>query len=147
MIGLDTNVLARYYVDDVADAEAARQRLVARELIESDRSLAVGKTVVLELECVLRGFYGFSPLQVDTVLRHLLALPNCSVEDRAHVEFALDAMQRGLDFADALHLAGYSGCKVVASFDAKGFARCAARLSLSPLVVRPDLALVRGGAK
>jgi hypothetical protein len=29
MIGLDMNVLARYYVDDAGDAEAQRQRLAA----------------------------------------------------------------------------------------------------------------------
>ena len=40
-IGLDTNVLARYYVDDAADAEAAAQRARARALMESGRPLAV----------------------------------------------------------------------------------------------------------
>lgn len=30
MIGLATNVLARYYIDDAADAEAQRQRVAAR---------------------------------------------------------------------------------------------------------------------
>jgi predicted nucleic-acid-binding protein len=34
MIGLDTNVLARYYIDDEAHTEAQRQRLAARRLIE-----------------------------------------------------------------------------------------------------------------
>lgn len=33
MIGLDTHVLARYYIDDDADAEAQRQRVAARRLI------------------------------------------------------------------------------------------------------------------
>jgi predicted nucleic-acid-binding protein len=37
MIGLDTNVLARYYIDDAADTEAQHQRLAARRLIESGR--------------------------------------------------------------------------------------------------------------
>lgn len=35
MIGLDTNVLARYYIADKADAEAAEQHEAARRLIES----------------------------------------------------------------------------------------------------------------
>ena len=35
MIGLDTNVLARYYVEDKADVQAQRQRIAARRLIES----------------------------------------------------------------------------------------------------------------
>ena len=37
MIGLDTNVLARYYIEDKADAQAMRQRAAARRLIESGK--------------------------------------------------------------------------------------------------------------
>lgn len=44
MIGLDINVLARYYIDDEADAEAQRQRLAARRLIESGQTLMVSKS-------------------------------------------------------------------------------------------------------
>ena len=53
MIGLDTNVLARYYIDDDADAQAQRQRLAARRLIESGQPLMVCKSVVLELDNLL----------------------------------------------------------------------------------------------
>lgn len=55
MIGLDTNVLARYYVEDQSDAEAKRQRTAARRLIESGQPLMVCKTVILELEWIMRG--------------------------------------------------------------------------------------------
>jgi predicted nucleic-acid-binding protein len=91
MIGLDTNVLARYYVDDAADKEATRQRLAARALIESARPLKVAKTVLLELEWVLRGYYGNTRVEIARVLQHCLSLPNLTVEDRAAVERALDA--------------------------------------------------------
>ena len=57
MIGLDTNILARYYIDDDADAEATTQRTAAQPLIDSGASLAVCKTVLLELEWVMRGYY------------------------------------------------------------------------------------------
>ena len=60
MIGLDTNALARYYIADKADAEAARHE-AARRLIESGPPLMVCKTVVLELEWVMRGYCGFAP--------------------------------------------------------------------------------------
>lgn len=60
MIGLDTNVLVRYYVEDKADPEAERQRVAARRLIESGQSLMVCKTVLLEFEWAMRGYYGFS---------------------------------------------------------------------------------------
>jgi len=41
MIGLDTNVLARYYVQDQSDAEAQKQHEAARILLESGEPLMV----------------------------------------------------------------------------------------------------------
>ena len=54
MIGLDTNVLARYYIDDAGDSESVKQREAARRLIEAGSALMVSKTVLLELEWVMR---------------------------------------------------------------------------------------------
>jgi predicted nucleic-acid-binding protein len=137
VIGLDTNVLARYYVDDASDPEAKKQRLAARRLIESGQALMVCKTVVLELEWVLRGYYGFEPAEVAAVLGHLLSMAHVAVEDRAAVERALQNLQAGLDFADALHHASYAACERVASFDDRKFARRAGKLGLLPAVVIP----------
>ncbi len=58
MIGLDTNILARYYIQDEGDEEAEKQHLAACRLIESGQPLMVCKTVLLELEWVMRGYYG-----------------------------------------------------------------------------------------
>ena len=82
MIGLDTNVLARYYIDDDADAQAQLQRLAARRLIESGQPLMVRKSVVLELEWVMRGYYSFALADVVSVMRHLLGQAHITVEDR-----------------------------------------------------------------
>jgi predicted nucleic-acid-binding protein len=135
MIGLDTNVLARYYIDDAADAEAQRQRVAARRLIESAQPMMVSKSVVLELEWVMRGYYGFTPAEVALVLRHLLEQAHITFEDRESVEQALSNSQAGLDFADALHHASYRACVSVASFDDRKFARLAKKLALAPAVV------------
>jgi predicted nucleic-acid-binding protein len=132
MIGLDTNVLARYYVQDKADAEAQHQRLAARRLIESGKPLMVCKTVILEFEWVMRGYYGFTSAETVSVLRHLLAQPNVTVEDRSTVEQALSQCEVGLDLADALHHASYRACEGMATFDDKKFARRAKRLGLVP---------------
>lgn len=134
MIGLDTNVLARYYVDDDADTEAQRQRVAARRLIESGQPLMVSKSVVLELEWVMRGYYGFARAQVASVLRHLLEQEHITVEDRGAVEQALSNCEAGIDFADALHHASYRSCEGVATFDDRAFARRAKRLGLAPAV-------------
>lgn len=136
--GLDTNVLARYYVEDQGDAQAQRQRIAARAMIESGQPLAVAKTVLLELEWVLRGYYTVPPADVVRVLRHLLGLTHVRIEDRGAVETAVALVERGLDFADALHHASYRDCDAMASFDDKGFARRAAKLGLAPRVVIPS---------
>lgn len=49
MIALDTNILARFYVDDPGDPEAAEQRPVAYEVIAKSPSLFVPLTVTPEL--------------------------------------------------------------------------------------------------
>lgn len=137
MIGIDTNVLARYYVADEADTEADKQHIAAKRLMESGEPLMVCKTVVLELEWVLRGYYGFSQAEVASVLRHLLALPQITLEDRLSIEQALTSGDAGIAFADALHHASYRECDSMASFDDKKFARRAKRAGLIPVVLIP----------
>lgn len=137
MIGLDFNVLARYYIEDKKDAESERQRAAARRLIDSGKPLMVCKTVILELEWVMRGYYGFTQAEVVSVLRHLLVLPHVSIEDRDTVELALSHCDAGLELADALHHASYRECNSMASFDDRKFARRARKLGLMPNVVVP----------
>jgi predicted nucleic-acid-binding protein len=137
MIGLDTNVLARYYIHDDADAEARKQREAARQLIESGKPLMVCKTVLLELEWVMRGYYKFTVAQVAGVMNHLLALPQVTVEDRESVVQALSHCEAGLELADALHHASYRDCDSMASFDDKQFVRRTRRMGLAPRVVVP----------
>ena len=134
MIGLDTNVLARYYIDDEANTEAQGQRLAARRFIESGQPLMVSKSVILELAWVMRGYYGFDPVEVASVMRHLLGQAHITVEDRDAVQQALSNCCAGLDFADALHHASYKSCASVASFDDRKFARRAKKLGLAPAV-------------
>ena len=138
MIGLDTNVLARYYVQDEGDARTSKQRDAARRLMESGRPLMVCKTVLLELEWVLRGYYKFSPAQIAGVMNHLLALPQVTVEDRASIVQALSHCEAGLELADALHHASYRECDSMASFDDKQFARRTRQMGLAPRVVVPE---------
>jgi predicted nucleic-acid-binding protein len=138
MIGLDTNVLARYSIEDAAAAEAQRQRLAAQRLIESGQPLMVCKTVMLELEWVMRGYYGFAPAQTASVFRHLLEMPHITVEDRNTVEQALSRFEAGIDFADALHHSSYRSCGSIASFDDRKLAKRAKKLGLARTVVVPS---------
>ena len=95
------------------------------------------KTVLLELEWVMRGYYDFSSSEVSGVMDHLLSLPQVTIEDRDCVAQALKQSGAGLDFADALHHASYRACESMASFDDKKFARRAKRMGLTPRVVVP----------
>ena len=138
MIGLDTNVLARYFVEEAeADAATQRQREAARDLIESGQDLFLPKTVALELEWVLRGYYGFGVEQVLQVLDQLLHHACLEVEDRPALAQAVAGLRAGLDFADALHHASCRNCDTIASFDDRGFARRIRQLNLPPRVVVP----------
>lgn len=137
MIALDTNILARFYVDDPADPEAARQRPIAYEILTSRPSLFVPVTVVLELEWVLRAFYRFEAANVIQVLEHLLGLANVNVEESSRVAKALDLLGQSMDFADALHLSGCAHCEALYTFDDRRFARRAQRLGTEPTVIVP----------
>jgi predicted nucleic-acid-binding protein len=137
MIGLDTNILARYYIQDEADTEAEKQHKLARNLVESGEPLMVCKTVFLEFEWVMRGYYQFSSSDVNAVFQHLLSLEHVMVEDHESIQRAIANFELGFDFADALHHASYKNCTSIASFDDKKFARRAKRNGLMPSVIVP----------
>jgi predicted nucleic-acid-binding protein len=138
MLALDTNLLARYYVDEEDASRATRaQREAARRVIEGGEALFVAKTVLLELEWVLRGVYGFARRDVLRAFENLLAVPSIEVEDRAAVQSALAGLRAGLDFADALHHASSRACSAFLTFDTRRFARRARRIALTPPVRVP----------
>lgn len=133
MIAVDTNVLARFYVDDPGDPQARRQRPVARDVMQG-ASIFVPLAALLELEWVTRAFYEFAPSDFAGVVDHLLGLPNVVVESRTVAMAAIDAHVAGLDFADALHLCASGHCASLVTFDDRGFARRARKLGLRPEV-------------
>jgi len=133
MIGLDTNVLARYFVQS-SDDPSRQQSESARELLESGKRLFVSKSVLLELEWVLRGYYKSAPDEVQAVMNHLLGMPNLDIEDRVALDLASAALAQGFDFADALHHASCRHCTSMVTFDDKRFARRANTTGWNPQV-------------
>ena len=131
MRALDTNVLARFFVDDADDAQAAKQRPAAVAAL-SERSF-VSVTVLLELEWVMRGFYELPTREFSRVLRALAGIEHITLEDRDAVLVALAAFDKGLDFADALHIARSSRTSGFATFDQR-LAKRAKTLALAPPV-------------
>ena len=137
MIGVDTNILARFYCDDPDDPEAKRQRPLARRLMIGSDAIFVPLTVILEFEWVMRGFYEAQPETFCRAVEHLLGMPHVTVERWEAVKDALDLHRRGLEFSDALHWACSTSCERFVSFDDRKFVRRARRLGLAPEVALP----------
>jgi predicted nucleic-acid-binding protein len=110
---IDTNVVVRFLIAD--DKQQAKK---ARGAIESG-DIFISSTVLLETEWVLRSGYGLPPDRIAYVLRSLAGLPGITVDGPAHLSLALDWMDDGMDFADAMHLARAEGCDAFLSFDRK----------------------------
>jgi predicted nucleic-acid-binding protein len=126
---LDTNILVRYYARDDAVQSAAAYRVMDQE-----PALFVTKTVLLELFWVLTKApaYAFRQDKTLSVVRHLISLPNITVEDYDAVNTALTWSISGIEFPDALHLASSRHCSEMLTFDDKRFVKRVAKASLSP---------------
>src|SRR5664279_3637295 len=104
MPALDTNVLARYIVQDDAAQLAAVKRLISRSLAEGS-TLFVPVTVVLELEWVLRSNFEFGKDDVLLTLSSLFSAAELTFESERALEVALQLFRKGsADFADCLHV-------------------------------------------
>lgn len=114
MIAVDTNVLVRYATND--EPRQARQ---AADLLARDETVFVPKTVLLELEWVLRAVYDLPAKSIHRAVLHILGLPKVRVEHPDQVARALDHYSQGLDFADALHLGAAGTARAFFTFDAK----------------------------
>lgn len=119
MIGLDTNVLLRFLVEDDAQQSAKARQLLQRARRE-EADLYVPKVVLCELIWVLdRGYRLTRPRQIE-ILTALLRTQTLVFEDRDQVRAAVDSWARGkADFADYLIVEECvdAGCIRVASFD------------------------------
>lgn len=113
MLAIDTNLIVRYLTGD-----HAKQSARARALIDGE-PVFVAITVILEVEWVLRSAYAYHAADVARALRIFAGLPTVTVEDGAMVAAALDLAEKGMDFADALHLTRTGHCEGFVTFDRK----------------------------
>ena len=113
MRAIDTNIVVRFLT-----ADDEKQAKAARKIIEGG-DVFVATTVVLETEWVLRAGYNFAPEAIASGLRGLGGLDGIALEEPGAVAQALDWLDRGMDFADALHLAKSHHCSSFVSFDRK----------------------------
>ena len=111
MLAIDTNVVVRYLTGDDPD-----QAVQARRLIDTHQ-VFVGDTVVLESDWVLRSAYGYGAGEVAGALRRFAGLPTVILESPERIARALDMVDQGVDFADALHLTRAEHCEGFITFD------------------------------
>ena len=118
MIGLDTNVLVRYVMQDDPRQSPRATRLI--EALSVDEPGFVPVVALVELAWVLSGSYGLDRKQIATVLDTLLRSKELVI-DRA--ELVTQSLHRysaaSADFADALieRIAAAAGCSATMSFD------------------------------
>ncbi len=113
MTAVDTNILVRIITNDDR-AQAAR---AAAFLREQDR-VFIAKTVLLELEWVLRSAYRVGRREIVSAFRRIVGIGNAELEDEAAVAQAIEWYEKGMDFADSLHAASAGRECKFATFDA-----------------------------
>jgi len=101
MIGIDTNVLVRYVVQD-----DARQAAVANQFIETtlrdDEPGWIASVVLCEFVWVLEAAYGYTRNAIAPALQRLFEVDRFRVEAPSLAWRALDEYRGGADFSDAL---------------------------------------------
>jgi predicted nucleic-acid-binding protein len=117
LIGLDTNVLVRYMIQDDPD-QARRTNALLSELDETNVGY-VSLVALLELHWVLRSSYKIRRQDVGRIIRRLLKTRELEVQHADVVQRALDRTNDQFDFPDALiaELGMRAGCEYTATFD------------------------------
>jgi predicted nucleic-acid-binding protein len=118
MIGLDTNVLVRYIMQD--DPRQSAKATTLMESLKVDRPGFVGVVSIVELYWVLTSCYDLTNDQVKQALDILLRTREIVVDRADEVLRALKVFETGkADFADCLieRMAASAGCEQTMTFD------------------------------
>jgi predicted nucleic-acid-binding protein len=132
MIGLDTNILLRYQLQDDPSQAPVVNRFFEQEL-RPDNPGYVSLAASLEIVWVLRSVWKLKPREIAASLRELLAHDSLRFQNELEVAAAVSALQQGAgEFEDILigALNQWSGCTESVTFDQK-----AARLPYFRLLV------------
>jgi predicted nucleic-acid-binding protein len=119
MIGLDTNVLVRYIMQD--DAKQSPMATALMESLDAGKPGFVTLVSVVELYWVLTSCYDLTASQVRDALEGLLRSKQIVVDRADQVLRALRVFEAGkADFADCLieRTASAAGCAQTMTFDA-----------------------------
>ena len=110
MKAVDTNVLARFMLDD-----DSVQSSMARDLVKA--GVFVPLAVLLELGWLLQSRYGLERGHLASSLLDLFDVPGVVLDDDDAVRSAVAAYAKSGDFADHLHLVAAKGAQAFVTFD------------------------------
>lgn len=117
MIGIDTNVLVRIFIND--DQIQARKAI---KLIEQHPGVFVSAIVFCETIWVLQSRYHFNKSQLIIAIEKILKINECQIEYNDTIWAAFHEFQHShADFSDCVigAIAKTHGCNAVATFDKK----------------------------
>jgi len=121
MIGLDTNILVRYLVQDDPVQSARATEILERRLTEKNPGF-VSVVAMVETVWVLDRAYLLTAREIATAIKRLLQVDVLAIENEQEVLTAMVALkqERG-SFADALiaELGARVGCTRTLTFDRK----------------------------
>ena len=120
MIGLDTNVLVRYFAQDDPRQSAAASRLIER--LTPENPGLVTSVVLAETVWVMEDLYAAKRGQIASIVEDLLQTGALVVQDAEQDWAALSRYRRGMaDFADYLieRTCAALGSETVYTFDRK----------------------------
>ncbi len=128
MISVDTNIIVRLLTrdDEIQFSQA--------EKIFSGEQIFIADTVILETEWVLRFAYQFKADEISQAFTRLLGLANVHINNPEKLHRVLELYDKGLDFADAMHLAASLIHEAFFTFDkafvhrAEGLTDCLVRM-------------------
>src|SRR5690242_7037755 len=111
MIGIDTNILVRFLVQDDDEQFARAQKLIRREANKDD-PVFISHLILLEAEWVLSRRYKLKKAEILAAFSDLLSAVELRFEDEASIEEALYIWKdSSAQFGDCLIGAHNRACK------------------------------------
>ncbi len=110
MIGIDTNILARWVLrDDPA------QCIMADEIMSGP--IEISTSVFLEFGWLLESVFQLSRSAFADSMSAILSIELASISDREGLRWALERYRQGGDWGDLIHLISVQTAKSFATFD------------------------------
>ena len=110
MLSVDTNVLARYLLGDDPLQKPIAERVIAD-------GAYVSLTVLLETHWLLHSRYRLAAHQIIEAIGVLRENANIQIEADEWLDWMLDRLSHGANFADLVHLVASENQSAFATFD------------------------------